>query len=149
MRRHIEVDVRLVDDSGKSSELCQLRLDNIRGISDYCTYVAFVPDRGAAEFKHRRSDNLFVFLRRAFAALVRRGVLPIRRVPVSEISDGLVSWTQVEKYHTSEQMSAFRSFMIGQTVTFLPDGHTTGIFRDDYERWLRQSMPDKQGLGWD
>jgi len=55
----------------------------------------------------------------------------------------------VRKYHTQREIEHFCDWISGQTTIMLDDGES-GIYVDDYERWLRQGKKHRQNSGdWD
>jgi hypothetical protein len=58
-----------------------------------------------------------------------------------------VTFEQIEKYHTKEEVQNFNKWITGQTCSIYKDKPL--IYSWDYERWVRQGMKISQGKDWD
>ncbi len=60
-----------------------------------------------------------------------------------------VTYAQIRKYHTPEEVEHFYKWMRGQTMMMLKGGES-GIYTWDYERWLREGCKTEQNANtWD
>ncbi|MFA5234763.1 MAG: hypothetical protein WC390_10220 [Sulfurimonas sp.] len=62
-----------------------------------------------------------------------------------------ITFDQVEKYHSADEIDNFTKWMTGQTGSCVEENGemVMVIFTDDYERWLRQGKQTEQGADWD
>ena len=54
-----------------------------------------------------------------------------------------VTMELIEKFHSTEEVERFKTWMGGQTCGVLSDG-TGGIYSWDYERWIREGKLTEQ-----
>lgn len=57
-------------------------------------------------------------------------------------------WDDITDSLDSDEVSRFNDWMAGQTCCESPGGGA-GVYRWDYERWVRQGKKTEQGKDWD